>query len=128
MQSLPVYLFLQLILGRKPGCVLPSIRGLYSELYNGGHNISQKYLSEHFKSLKCYKLSRRCSPLPLMLASPMTCAVYPWPVDFTCALMQNKGWVFNYRHFRDTWSQWSLRNYTWYCSWGGNWVFFKCSQ
>ena len=37
--------------------------------------MSQKYLYEYIKSLQCYGLTRRCSPLPLMLALPLISAV-----------------------------------------------------
>ena len=33
-------------------------------------------VSECINSLQCYQLTRRCSPLPLMLASPLTYAVH----------------------------------------------------
>ena len=39
--------------------------------------LSQKYLFESINSLQCHGLNTRCSPLPLILSSPLTYAVIP---------------------------------------------------
>ena len=36
-----------------------------------------------------YLFERNNSPLPLMLASPLTCAVNPWSVHYKCGMKQN---------------------------------------
>ena len=46
-------------------------------------DLSRKHLFEHIKSLQCYELIKRSSPLPLMLVSPLT---YCWSVHCTYAL------------------------------------------
>ena len=54
---------------------MPSPKVLF--LLSKRKNIYQKYLFEHIKSLQSYELTGRCSPLPLMLTSLLTYAVYP---------------------------------------------------
>ena len=41
-------------------------------------HLSRNCLFGSIDSWQCYELTRRCSPLPLMLASPFTFAVFPW--------------------------------------------------
>ena len=39
--------------------------------------------------ISIYIFERNNSPLPLMLASPLTCAVNPWSVHYKCGMKQN---------------------------------------
>ena len=55
------------------------ISGLHIHYFS--YFISQKYLFDHIKSLQCYELIRRCSPLPLMLASQLTYDLHPLAVN-----------------------------------------------
>ena len=76
-----------------------------SNLQISHRDISQKYLFEHIKILQCYALTRRLNHLALMLASPLTYAVYHWPVYCKCAMVQKQCQIFNYLHFKDTWTE-----------------------
>ena len=46
-------------------------------------------LFEHINGMQCYELTRRYSPLYLMLPSPPTYAVYPWSVHCKCGMKKN---------------------------------------
>ena len=50
------------------------------------HQIPNISLSSHYE-LGMLRISRRCNPFPLILASPLT--VYTWSVHCKCALVQN---------------------------------------
>ena len=43
-----------------------------------------------FENINCYEMTRRCSPLVIMLASPKTQVVYPWSVHCKCVLVQRQ--------------------------------------
>ena len=51
--------------------------------------LSKNCLLERINSLQWYELTRRCSPLPLMLPSPLTYVVYPWSVHCKSSIKQN---------------------------------------
>ena len=56
---------------------LPGDTSLLMKIANGNTlcNLSRNFLFEHIKSLQCCELTRRCSPLPAVLASPLTYAL-----------------------------------------------------
>ena len=74
-------------------------------VYSIVHVVYPESISEHINSLQYYKLTKRCSALPLMLASPLTCAVYPWPGIFNLATFPCIHWV------RHGWYQCYLTKY-----------------
>ena len=67
--------------------------GKFEDLYTYPESISS--------GLQCYELTKGCRPLPLMLASPLTTAVYPSSGHCKCAPMQKQQWILNYVHFQD---------------------------
>ena len=64
--------------------------------------LSRNCFLERINSLQCYELTTRCSPLRLMLASPLTFAVNPWSVHCNCAVKKNCWRLLKYFHFPDT--------------------------
>ena len=67
--------------------------------------LSRNCLFERINRLQWCELTRRCSHLPLKLASPFTYAVHQWSESCKCAMKHNKRPVFNYFHFRETFPQ-----------------------
>ena len=64
-----------------------SVKLFWTKMFS--KSLPRNCLFEHINSLQCYELTRRCSPLPLMLASPLTYAVHPWSVHCKSAMKQN---------------------------------------
>ena len=56
----------------------------------------------NINSLQCYELTRRYSHLLFIEISPLTYAVYLWPVHCECAMKHNRRRIFNYLQIRDT--------------------------
>ena len=48
--------------------------------------LSRNCLFERINSWQCYDLTMRCSPLPLMLYSPLIYVVHPWSAYCKCAM------------------------------------------
>ena len=67
--------------------------------------LSRNCLFRRINRLQWCELTRRCSHLPLKLASPFTYAVHQWSESCKCAMKHNKRPVFNYFHFRETFPQ-----------------------
>ena len=70
-------------------------------------------IDPRFGRLQFDELTRRYSPLPLMLTSPLSYAVYPWSVHCKRTLMQKQQWIYNYLHFRYTISKYSTSLMKW---------------
>ena len=75
--------------------------GLYLEWFSCFPKyLSKNCLLERINSMQWYELTRRCSPLPLMLPSPLTYVVYPWSVHCKiCNKAETSHEFFNYFHF-----------------------------
>ena len=59
-------------------------------LYTKMTKIATVYPREkRYPEIECYELTRRCSHLLYMLASPLTYAVHSWPGYCKCAMKQN---------------------------------------
>ena len=61
----------------------------------------RKFPFERNNSLQCYELTRRYSNLLFTQISPLTYAVYLWPVHCECAMKQNRRQIFNHCQIRD---------------------------
>ena len=57
---------------------------------------------ERINSLQWCELTRRYSHLLFTQISPLTYAVYLWPVHCECAMKHNRRRIFNYLQIRDT--------------------------
>ena len=69
-------------------------------------NLSRNVPFKCINILQCYELTRRRSHLDLLFTqiSPLTYAVYLWPVHCECAMNHNRREIFNYLQIRDiTW-------------------------
>ena len=66
------------------------------------HTLSRNFPFEHINSLLCYELTRRYSHLLFTQISPLTYAVYLWPVHCEYAMKHNRRQIFNYLQIRDT--------------------------
>ena len=65
------------------------------------NSLSRNFPFEHINSFQCYKLTRRCSYLLFRQISPLTYAVYLWPVHCECAMKHNWRGILNYLQIRD---------------------------
>ena len=63
--------------------------------------LSRNFPFERINSLQCYELTRRYSHLLFTQISPLTYAVYLWPVHCECAMKHNRRRIFNYLRIRD---------------------------
>ena len=85
--------------------------------------LSRNFPFERINSLQCYDMTRRCSPLLFTQISPLTYAVYLWPVHCECAMKHNRPRIFNYLHWPVISDFWLLslkcfnsRRKDWQCS------------
>ena len=65
-------------------------------------SLSWNFPFECINRLQCYELIRRYSHLLFTQISPLTYAVYLWPVHCECAMKHNRQRIFNYLQIRDT--------------------------
>ena len=68
---------------------------------NSKIDLSRIFPFECINSLQCYELTRRYSHLLFIQISPLTYAVYLWPVHCECAMKHNRRQIFYYLQIRD---------------------------